>query len=107
MSDVPVVVAAAVITALLRILPLVLRQPEPVALKDPSPVTSDLAVLPLAVLTALVVPGALSVDGNNALVGLVAAIVAAGMVVLWRDVKTYVVIGAAVAAALATHVLTR
>lgn len=108
MSDVGIVLFAALVTLAFRVVPIVVaRRSTADGADEHAPAeATDLSILPLAVLTALIVPGAFKVDSDNLLVGTSAAVTALGLVLLRRSLGVHWLILASVAAALLTHVLT-
>lgn len=95
-----IIICMGLITWLLRFLPLVLvsRTEEGVQMNP------FLERLPLAVLSAITVPGVFQVDEGNPLVGIVAGVVAVVLVLL-RKVPLFGVIVVTVAAAILVKLL--
>lgn len=108
MPDAGVVVIAACMTLGFRLIPiLVARRGLAGAADENAPVeATDLSLLPLAVLTALIVPGAFKVDPGNVLVGTSAAVTALALVLVRRSIGVHWLVLASVGAALTTHLFT-
>lgn len=108
MRDVLIVVGLGALTLAFRIGPALaharsasLPSVRPAASEQPAGGQRDIELLPLAVLTALVVPGAFSVDPDNWAIGGFAAAAAALVTVLSRRPSLFLVISASVLTAVA------
>lgn len=92
-----VLIGASLFTLLLRVLPVFLHRPSsedpPAAASGDRPPRSLLDLLPLAVLSALIVPGAVTVDAGNLLVGTSGALTAIVLVASKRVPLAIVIIG--------------
>lgn len=112
MSSVFVLSACAAVTLALRVLPLIIRTRTQVQNIDTARHTDSsqdpplLDVLPLALLSALIVPGTITVDPSNVRVGLSATAMATALAAT-RRVPLAWVISASVAAAIAAHYITK
>ncbi|MNW49448.1 Branched-chain amino acid transport protein (AzlD) [compost metagenome] len=99
-----IIVGMGIITMLLRILPLVLINRGGKDEGEGVQLHSYMERLPLAVLSAITVPGAFQVDENNPLVGITASVIAV-LLVLIKKVPLFGVIVISVAAAVLVKLL--
>ncbi|SDF36294.1 Branched-chain amino acid transport protein (AzlD) [Fontibacillus panacisegetis] len=95
-----VIVVMGVITMLLRFLPLVLANKA----GDGAQMHPFLERLPLAVLSAITIPGVFQVDESNPLVGIAASVVAV-LLVLVKKIPLFLVVVLSVAAAVLVKML--
>jgi hypothetical protein len=119
MSDLVIVGVLSVVTLLFRALPLLVKgehlvNGEHLLANEHTtelgaaapPAASDMSLLPLAVLAALIVPGGITVEDGNPAVG-AAALSVGVLLVLSRRVPILVIIMASVLTATAVHLATR
>jgi len=112
MKALSAVVLCALATLALRVLPLVINHAAPEQVDTMSQDGQGhkkvrlIEVLPLAVLSALIVPSTITVDPTNTWVG-IASTTTATVMTLLKKFSTASVVGATVVTAVAVHYMTR
>ena len=112
MKALSAVVLCALATLALRVLPLVINHAAPERVDTMSQDGQGhkkvrlIEVLPLAVLSALIVPSTITVDTTNTWVG-IASTTTATVMTLLKKFSTASVVGATVVTAVAVHYMTR